>query len=84
MSDEIFDFSYYFNLEEAVKQRVRIDPAERRQRKKEYRKNKIELKRKAKIKRKKPAFKKQQKKAKRMAKQGKTSTGKRQSTITNK
>ena len=58
-----------------------IKKSDKAARKKEYRKNKGKLKRQAKKDRKKSSFKKRAKKAKRMAKRGKTSTGKRQTSL---
>jgi len=77
----MFDFKYYFELEEAVKQRVKIDPVERRKRKAEYRKNKQKNKLKQKKYRKTASYRKYKKRSARMSKQGKTSTGKRQKTL---
>lgn len=60
--------------------RKKISAADRRERKREYRKNKIALKRKAAKYRKTAKYKKYIKKAKKKAKIGKTATGKRQTT----
>jgi hypothetical protein len=58
----------------------RISKAEKNRRKRAYRKNKEKIKRKQKKYRKTTSYKKYKKKEKRMNAQGKTSTGKRQST----
>lgn len=64
-----------------AKLKRRIKKSDKQKRKRDYRKNKGKLKRAAKKRRKTSAFKKTKKKAKRMAKRGRTSTGKRQSTL---
>jgi hypothetical protein len=56
--------------------RVRISPAAKRERKKQYKKNRNKLKIKAKRYRKTAGYKKYKKKTKRMSRSGKTSTGK--------
>ena len=61
--------------------RKKISAVDKRERKREYRKNKASLKRKAKKFRKTAKFKKYAKKAKRKAKQGKTASGKRKTTF---
>ncbi len=83
------DLFYYLeeqetDLEEAVKIKKRIDPQERIKRKREYRAKKSKVKRTQRLRRRTIGYKKQQKKAKKMAKFGKTSSGKRMSTIINK
>ena len=57
--------------------RVKINPAERRKRKREYRKKKVRLKMKAKRFRRTAKFKKWKRMKERKAKSGKTATGKR-------
>lgn len=57
--------------------KVRIDPAARRKRKQEYKKNKAKRKKEAKKYRKSAKGKQMAKKAKRMAKSGKTASGKK-------
>jgi len=83
------DLFYYLeeqetDLEETVKIKKRIDPQERIKRKREYRAKKSKIKRTQRLRRRTIGHKKQQKKAKKMAKFGKTSSGKRMSTIINK
>lgn len=56
--------------------RVRISPAAKRERKKQYKKNRNKLKIKAKRYRKTAGYKRYKKKTKRMSRSGKTSTGK--------
>ena len=68
------------DLEEA-NIRKKISAVDKRERKREYRKNKAAVKRKAKKFRKTIKFKKYKKKAKRKAKQGKTASGKRKTTF---
>lgn len=58
-------------------QRVRMSPADKRKRSKDYKKNKSRIKIKAKRYRRTAAYKKYKKKSKRMSRTGKTSTGKR-------
>ncbi len=65
-------------MEEAIAaKRVRISPAAKRKRKKEYRKKRAKIRVKAKRYRKTAGYKKYQRKSKRLKKAGKTSTGKR-------
>lgn len=66
------------DLNEAFRKLKKTSPAEKAKRKRLYRKNKAKIKMAAKKRRKSASFKRYQKKAKRMAKQGKTSTGKLQ------
>jgi hypothetical protein len=65
-------------IEFTRKKAKRVSPSVKAKRKRLYRKNKSKIKLKSKKRRKTAGFKRTQKKAKRMAKQGKTSTGKRQ------
>lgn len=81
--DEISLYEEEDDLSEAVPRgkRVKIDPKVRRQRRREYRKKRAQLKMKAKRYRKTSKFKKWKKRAVRKAKQGKTATGKRRVTF---
>lgn len=66
------------DIEEAIAaKRVKIDPKERRKRKREYRKKKAQLKMKARRFRRTAKFKKYKRMKERKAKSGKTATGKR-------
>jgi len=67
-------------VSEVAKKKVRIDPAVRRKRKLEYKKNKAKRKMKAKKYRKSAKGKQMLKKAKRLGKTGRTATGKKQTT----
>ena len=67
-------------VSEFAKKKVRIDPAARRKRKLEYKKNKAKRKVKAKKYRKSAKGKQMLKKAKRLGKTGRTATGKKQTT----
>lgn len=68
-------------LSELVRKKVRIDPAERRKRKKEYRRKKGKKKRELRKYRRSARGKLMARKAKRMAKRGRTATGKRKRTF---
>ncbi len=68
-------------LSEFVKKKKKIKASIKIKRRKEYRRNKAQIKRKLKKYRKTSAFRRYKKKAARFAKRGKTSTGKRQTTI---
>ena len=68
------------NLNEFVARKVKITPSERRKRSIAYRKKRALIKQKARKYRKTAKFKKYQRKAKKMAKRGKTATGKRRVT----
>ena len=80
--DELdIDYDDEEDMDEAVKRRVRISPAERAKRKRAYRKNKSKIKIKQARYRKTAGYKRYKKKAKRMGKRGLTSTGSRQRTF---
>jgi len=68
-------------LSELVRRKVRIDPAERRKRRREYRRTKFKKRRKLKKYRRSARGKLMARKSKRMAKRGRTATGKRQRTF---
>jgi len=75
---EIIDMVTEDEMEEAISaKRVKIDPAERRKRRREYRKKKAKIKMKLKRYRRTAQYKKYERMKKRKAKSGKTASGKR-------
>lgn len=70
-------------MEMLPRKKKRIKISDRIKRRREYRKGKAKIKRQQKLRRQKPAYKRFKKKQKRMAKRGRTTTGKRQTTMIN-